>query len=537
MVGRIQKTVWLFLCMSILCSLLSAGAYAQDQPVDALEPAEPVSLAEMSQLQEESLSTLEEDAETEDIGTEDGGVAELSAGDPEEDWEETASDAEESVQTDGATQVNSVTIWDGQEEGAVPIQLEYTEYYSKAFEVLECINDARADYGLYPLQMDVTLMEASMLRAAETSIWWAHTRPNGEKFSTVNTIGMVEIIAKVYPTPKQAVNGWLNSSDHRSVVLTQYYTHIGVGCINIGGNWFWTALGSTKYYELASESNYSDQQVSRVVYSNSDILDGRITVSVKGSLDGMYPGDTAQLQAKYYNTNYDYSFSLPISGFTMYSTDLSVCTVDANGLITGTGPGSASVVVYYPEYVEDATVFAVTGRGSTTVTVTAMNALSDITARVYSTDVSDASIRADMLKSTSSLALYQGNAGASGTVVDITFRDVSYGEYKLAVYAAGGYVILVDELTVEGDYTIPVYEMWQYGDLDYNGVVDSADALETFNHSCGLASILDSTPNAGQDTMRRLAADVNRDGVINIRDATQILRYTNELTSCFEVIP
>ena len=537
MVGRIQKTVCLFLCMCMLYSLLSAGAHALEQPVDTLEPAETVSLTGIPRIETESLYDLTGDAETEDTGTEEDAAAELSLGEPNTAQEETVTDADESVQTDGATQVSSVTIWDGQEEGAVPIQLEYTEYYSKAFDVLECINDARADYGLYPLQMDVTLMEASMLRAAETSIWWAHTRPNGESFSTVNTIGIVEIIAKVYPTPQQAVNGWLNSSDHRSVVLTQRYTHIGVGCINIGGNWFWTALGSTKYYELASESNYSDRQVSRVVYSDSGILDGRITVSVKGSLDGLYPGDTAQLQAKYYNTNYDYSFSLPISGFTVYSTDPSVCTVDESGLITGTGPGSASVVVYYPEYEEDATVFAVTGRGSTTVTVTAMNTLSGITARVYSTDVSDASIRTDMLKKTSSLSLYQGSAGTSGTVVDVTFRDVPYGEYKLAVYAAGGYVILVDELIVESDSIIPVYEMWQYGDLDYNGIVDSADALETFNHSCGLASILDSTPNAGQDAMRRLAADVNRDGVINIRDAAQILRYTNDLTSCFDVIP
>lgn len=526
----VRKMVCFVFSFIFLSSLFLTVANATEQPADTLRPAESV----FSVL--EPLPLEEELPEGDDIFPE-----ETPAGEevqvPETAMEELT--AEEPVQTDGATQVSSVTIWDGEKDGMVPIEMDYTESYSKAFDFLDLLNEVRADYGLYSLKMDASLLEASMLRAAESAIFWHHTRPNGESFLTVNSIAGVEIITKINASPEQALNVWLSlvESGHRGVLLTDYYTHIGVGSVIIDGVSFWAVIGSTKYYDIASAEDYVDRAVTRSLYMKPSYMDGLFTISVKGSTSAMYPGDTAQLAVKYYSDDYGYGFNATVRGLTMYSTDLSVCTVDENGVITCTGPGSASIVAYYEGYMEGAAVFSVTGRGGTTVMVTGPTSLSGVSGRIYPATMSDDAIRADMRKSSSSSALYSASTGATGTEVALTFRDVPHGDYKLAVHSKGGYLILVEGLTVDESASGSIYPMRLYGDIDASGTVDSADALEMFNHVFGKPSILDSTPNAKQDALRRLAADVNRDGVITIRDVTQMLRRINGLSSCFDVIP
>lgn len=527
----IQRFISLFFCYMMLFFLFGMSVYASDDAADAFNlPAPELAVpAELPALDDADISDGQENipevtATAETIPAE----AEVA--------EEPAEAPVEAVQTDGATQVSSVTIWDGEMEGAVPIKLDYTEYYSKAFDALEYINEVRADYGLYPLKMDAALMEGSMIRAAENTVWWEHRRANGEIFQTTCSIAQVEIIAKVYPTPVQAVNGWLNSSSHRSVVLTSYYTHIGIGCVYIDGNWFWAAHGSTKYYDLASREDYTDRKVTKTVYMKPSYMDGLFTISLQGSTSAMYPGDTARLAVEYYSDTYDYGFDVPVSGLTMYSTDLSVCTVDENGIITCTGPGTASIVAYYEGYQEGAAVFSVTGRGSTTVLVTGPSPLSGVSGRIYSASMSEEDIRTDMKKSGSSSALYSASSSATGTEVSLTFRDVPHGEYKIALHAGGGYIVSVETITVDDTGAETTYVLRLYGDVDASGTVDPVDALEVFNHSCGLFSLLDNTPFPAEDAIRQICADVNLDGTIDIRDATQILRRANGLKSCIDTI-
>ena len=543
-----QRMLSFLLSLMLSVSFFSAEVFASDEPEDTLLPADERNAVipqyiGIEDLKEEEIPPVEVLSENPAASATDADViSEEKPADlpiPNEDAirEEEPVPDEEYAELDGTAQVDSVTIWDGQMDGAVPIKLTYTEYYSKAFEVLEYINEVRADYGLYPLKMDTALMEAAMIRAGENTVWWEHQRANGERFSTTCSIAKVEILAKVYPTPQQAVNGWLNSPSHRTVVLTEKYKYIGIGCVNIEGNWFWTGLGSVNYYQLASESDYSDGSVTKTIYMSPSNMSGLFRFSVSGNLNGIYPGDTAQINARYYSDTYSYGFSPPVSGLTMYSTDLSVCKVDENGLITATGPGTASVVVYYPNYQAGASVFSIAVLGSTTVNITAPATPDTLTARLYPTTLDESTIRADMLKSSSSLALYTGSIGTLDTETPVTFKGLPYGDYKLAVHAKGGFIILVEDLSVDATYSTKSYSLWLYGDVNGSGFVDSVDALEVFNHSLGMSSILDSTPNAKQDALRRMAADVNLDSGITIRDVTQILRRANGLTSCFNTIP
>ena len=56
--------------------------------------------------------------------------------------------------------------------------------YSYASQVLTLVNKERSAYGLKPVTMTEALTDGAMIRAAETTVSFSHTRPNGDKCFT-----------------------------------------------------------------------------------------------------------------------------------------------------------------------------------------------------------------------------------------------------------------------------------------------------------------------------------------------------------------
>ena len=113
-------------------------------------------------------------------------------------------------------------------------------------EVARLVNAERAKYGLTPLAYSESIEKAAQVRAAEIIEVFDHTRPNGAScFTALQEAGVVyrtagENIAAGYSTPQQVVEGWMNSSGHRSNILNANYGKIGVGYVEGGGyrtNW------------------------------------------------------------------------------------------------------------------------------------------------------------------------------------------------------------------------------------------------------------------------------------------------------------
>ncbi|MCR5637151.1 MAG: hypothetical protein K6F76_08265 [Clostridiales bacterium] len=113
-------------------------------------------------------------------------------------------------------------------------------------EVIRLVNAERAKYGLSELKKDTKATQAARIRAKEIVAKFSHTRPNGSScFTAAKEIGATyrtagENIAYGYSTPKQVVDGWMNSEGHRKNILSSSFTKIGVGCYKSGRVLYWS---------------------------------------------------------------------------------------------------------------------------------------------------------------------------------------------------------------------------------------------------------------------------------------------------------
>lgn len=110
-------------------------------------------------------------------------------------------------------------------------------YYS---EILELVNNVRAEAGVSPLTLDMTLCQAATVRAIEmdnTGVF-SHTRPDGtDCWSVFKLYGITyrtcgENIAMGQRTPAQVVESWRNSPGHYANMVKAGFGKLGVGMSN-----------------------------------------------------------------------------------------------------------------------------------------------------------------------------------------------------------------------------------------------------------------------------------------------------------------
>lgn len=131
-------------------------------------------------------------------------------------------------------------------EGLDETQIQYVN------EVLELVNEARAEAGLNALTLNASLRQAAQVRAVECVGTFSHTRPNGTSYKTAITEAGIsagytgENVATGHSSPSQVVSRWLQSEGHRANILNSNYTQIGIGVQPNSGNGYkgycWTQL-------------------------------------------------------------------------------------------------------------------------------------------------------------------------------------------------------------------------------------------------------------------------------------------------------
>lgn len=143
-----------------------------------------------------------------------------------------------------------------QAEAASSKTVQGSSNYDEAYQVLKLVNQERSRAGAQSLTMDKELLDAAMMRAAECTVDFGHTRPNGTDCFTASDKMYGENIALGYGTPEAVMKGWMNSEGHKKNILNKEYNSIGIGCFVINGSKYWVqCFGFAKAESVSNPGN------------------------------------------------------------------------------------------------------------------------------------------------------------------------------------------------------------------------------------------------------------------------------------------
>ncbi len=127
------------------------------------------------------------------------------------------------------------------------INIPTKEQASIEQEVTKLVNVERAKAGLPALKSDWELARVAEFKSQDMrdKNYFSHTSPTyGSPFTMMKNFGITyrsagENIAKGQRTANEVVQAWMNSEGHRANIMSQKFTHIGVGYVE--GN-YWTQM-------------------------------------------------------------------------------------------------------------------------------------------------------------------------------------------------------------------------------------------------------------------------------------------------------
>ena len=230
-----------------------------------------------------------------------------------------------------------------------------TRNYTNAYKVLDLVNEERVANGLSELVMNESLLETAMQRAAETSVLFEHTRPDGGSCFTANSLMSGENIAYGYGSADDVMEGWMNSSGHKANILGSSYTTIGIGCFIINGTYYWVQCFGTgsDTSSCASPSNKTVSQTitvatgtfeeatttSGIIWGDLEEYEYALTLKLAASKVDIGASTTATVYIKNPGNN---ALTKVTGSFTWKSSNTAAATVSA-GTVKGIKFGSANI--------------------------------------------------------------------------------------------------------------------------------------------------------------------------------------------------
>ena len=110
-------------------------------------------------------------------------------------------------------------------------------------DVFEEVNEVRRSYGLYDLGHSDALDYCAGVRAQESSVYFAHERPDGSAWYSVNPdvqFGENLLWTSYNRNAEQLVTLWMNSPTHRALILDGGFGTMGIaGYTDADGIDYW----------------------------------------------------------------------------------------------------------------------------------------------------------------------------------------------------------------------------------------------------------------------------------------------------------
>ena len=219
------------------------------------------------------------------------------------------------------------------------LNISGTQNYTYASQVITLLNEQRVNNGLSPLTADSTLTAAAMQRAAETVIYFSHTRPNGSRCFTAFDGGWRgENIAAGQADPDEVITGWMNSTGHRKNILEANYTGVGVGCFNYKGINFWVQCFSDITADGAVRTGTASATAAVSASTDYINMSGKLAENTFSSA-----GETTTFTVSNNNVGWTYITATVDSSSFNYSSSSSAAKVDPTGNVTIAGGGTAII--------------------------------------------------------------------------------------------------------------------------------------------------------------------------------------------------
>lgn len=123
-------------------------------------------------------------------------------------------------------------------------------------QVFEIVNRERANRGLPLLKLNTELSRVARFKSQDMidKNYFAHNSPTyGSPFQMMQSFGLRfsaagENIAYGQRTAADVMRTWMNSAGHRANILSQAYTHIGIGVAKAAnGTLYWTQMFMNPY--------------------------------------------------------------------------------------------------------------------------------------------------------------------------------------------------------------------------------------------------------------------------------------------------
>lgn len=219
------------------------------------------------------------------------------------------------------------------------LNISGTQNYTYASQVITLLNEQRVNNGLSPLTADSTLTAAAMQRAAETVIYFSHTRPDGSRcFTAFDGAWRGENIAAGQADPDEVITGWMNSTGHRENILKANYTGVGVGCFNYKGINFWVQCFSDITADGAVRTGTASATAAVSASTDYINMSGKLAENTFSSA-----GETTIFTVSNNNVGWTYITATVDSSSFNYSSSSSAAKVDPAGNVTVAGGGTAII--------------------------------------------------------------------------------------------------------------------------------------------------------------------------------------------------
>ena len=123
-------------------------------------------------------------------------------------------------------------------------------------QVFELVNKERVSRGLAPYKYSAELSRVARFKSQDMidKNYFSHESPTyGSPFRMMERFGLKfsaagENIAYGQRTAAEVMNSWMNSPGHRANILSQNYTHIGIGVAKkANGTLYWTQMFMKPY--------------------------------------------------------------------------------------------------------------------------------------------------------------------------------------------------------------------------------------------------------------------------------------------------